>query len=201
MKTKRDNEKAKERNDKLSHNILSTKSLMLTRVMPQVEPPRYSSSLSFSLPKVPTATPYWINNVKDDFYLPPNGFHLLRGFFPKNIIIPKQSFPTWSVYKTSFSELPTFQDAKSSLPISSCVLLSNCNLTLSYAGVLNSWSNFLQLGGHDVIQKYIKMTKDATLEGSSQQVNKDLVNRRNGQSPKHLKFFLLVFSKDEVQAN
>ena len=44
------------------------------------------------------------------------------------------------------------------------------------------------------------MTKDATLEGSSQQTNKDLINRRNGQSPKHLKFFLLVFSKDEVQA-
>jgi len=64
---------------------------MLTRVMPQVEPPRYSSSLSFSLPKVPTATPYWIKNVKDDFYIPPNSFHLLRGFFPKNIIIPKQS--------------------------------------------------------------------------------------------------------------
>jgi len=47
MKTKRDNEKAKKRNDKPSHNTLSTKSLMLTRAMPQVEPPRYSSSLSF----------------------------------------------------------------------------------------------------------------------------------------------------------
>jgi len=50
-------------------------------------------------------------------------------------------------------------------------------------------------------QKYMKMTKDAILEGSSQQENKDLINKRNGQSPKHLKFFLLVFSKDEVQAN
>ena len=46
----------------------------------------------------------------------------------------------------------------------------------------------------DVIQKYIKMTKDATLERSSQQENKDLINRRNEQSPKHLKFLLLVFS-------
>ena len=174
---------------------------MLTRAMTQVEPPRYFSSLSFSLPKVPTATPYWIKNVKDVFYIPPNGFHLLRGvFFPKNLIISKQSFPTWSVYRTSFSELPTFQNAKSSLPISSYVLLSNCNLTLSYAGVLNSWSNFLQLEGHDVNQKYMKMTKDAILEGSSQQINKDFINRRNGQSPKHLKFFLLVFSKDETQA-
>jgi len=42
MKTKRENEKAKEGNDKSSHTTLSTKSLMLTRVMPQLEPPRYS---------------------------------------------------------------------------------------------------------------------------------------------------------------
>jgi len=44
------------------------------------------------------------------------------------------------------------------------------------------------------------MTKDAKLERSSQQANKNFINRRNGQSPKHLKFFLLVFSKDEAQA-
>jgi len=29
---------------------------------------------------------------------------------------------------------------------------------------------------------------------------KDVVNRKNGQGPNHLKFFLLVFSKDEAQA-
>jgi len=29
---------------------------------------------------------------------------------------------------------------------------------------------------------------------------KDAINRRNGQGPKHLKFFLLVFAKDEAQA-
>ena len=51
MKTKRDNEKAKERNDKSSHNTLSTKSLMFTRVMPQLETPRYSSSLFFHYPR------------------------------------------------------------------------------------------------------------------------------------------------------
>jgi len=28
----------------------------------------------------------------------------------------------------------------------------------------------------------------------------DVINRRNGQDPKHLKFFLLVFAKDEAQA-
>jgi len=52
----------------------------------------------------------------------------------------------------------------------------------------------------DVTQKHMKMTKDAKLEGSSQLANKDFINRRNGQGPKHLKFFLLVFSKDEAQA-
>jgi len=53
---------------------------------------------------------------------------------------------------------------------------------------------------NDENRKYMKMTKNATLEGSSQQANKDITNRRNGQGPKHLKFFLLVFSKDEAQA-
>ena len=45
----------------------------------------------------------------------------------------------------------------------------------------------------DVNKKYMKITKDAILEGSSQQANKDVINRRNGQGPQHLKFFLLVF--------
>jgi len=47
----------------------------------------------------------------------------------------------------------------------------------------------------DVIQKYMMMTKDAILEGSSQQANKDVITRRNGQGREHLKLFLLVFSK------
>ena len=37
------------------------------------------------------------------------------------------------------------------------------------------------------------MTKDAILEGSSQQANKEAINRKNGQGPQYLKFFLLVF--------
>jgi len=60
MKTKRENEKAKEVSTKPSHTTLSTKSVMLTRAMPQVEPHRYSSSLSFSLPKVPISTPFFL---------------------------------------------------------------------------------------------------------------------------------------------
>jgi len=134
--------------------------------------PRCFPSLSFSLPKFPTYTPYWIKNVKDDFFIP--------YIFP-NKIISKQYFPTWSVYRTCFYELPKFQSDKSCLPISSSILLSNCKLTLFYAGVLNSWTNSLQLGECD-------------------ENKKDFINRRNGQGPKHLKFFLLVFAKDETQA-
>jgi len=52
---------------------------------------------------------------------------------------------------------------------------------LFYAGALNSWTNSLQLGEYD-------------------ENKKDVVNRKNGQGPNHLKFFLLVFSKDEAQA-
>jgi len=146
MKNKRETEKEKERNDKPSLNTLSTQSILLTRAMPQLVPPRCSSSLSFSLLKAPTFTPSWLKNVRGDFYIPLNGFYLLRGLFPKNIIIPKQFFPTWSVYRTSFSELPTFKYAKSSLPLFSSTILFDSKLTLLYAGVLNSWSNSLQLG-------------------------------------------------------
>ena len=57
------------------------------RAMPHMEPPRSSSSLSFSLPKVPISTPTWLKNVRDDFFVPPNGFPHLRGLFPKQIPI------------------------------------------------------------------------------------------------------------------
>ena len=42
-------------------------------------------------------------------------------------------------------------------------------------------------------KKYVKMIKDVILEGSSQQANKEAINRRKVQGPQHLKFFLLVF--------
>jgi len=85
MKTKRENDKEKEVSTKPSHTILPTKSNMFTHVMPQKEPPRSSFSLSFSLPKVPISTPTWLKNVRDEFFLPPNAFHHLRGLFPKHI--------------------------------------------------------------------------------------------------------------------
>ena len=74
MKTKRENKKEKEVSNKPSHTTLSTKSVMLTRAMPQMEPPRSSSSYSFSLTMVPISTPTWLKNVRDDFFIPPNGF-------------------------------------------------------------------------------------------------------------------------------
>ena len=142
--------------------------------------PRCFPFLSFSLPKVLTSPPSWLRNVRDDFFIPPNGCHHLRGLFPKHIIIPKQIFPTWSIYRTSFSEIPLFTTTKSCLPFSSSFNCKN-KLTLLYAGIQNSWTNSLQLEEYDENQK-------------------DVVNRKNGQGPNHLKFFLLVFSKDEAQA-
>jgi len=173
MKTKRENEKAKEVSHKPSHHTLSTKSIMLTRAIPQVKPQRYSSSLSFSLPKVPISTPTWLKNVRNDFFIPPNGFHHLRGLFPKNIIVPKQFFPTWAVYRTSFSELPLFTNSKSYLPFSYSTVNFDSKLTLLYAGIQNSWTNSLQLREHD-----------------RDQVREDW---GRGHPPKHLKLFLLVF--------
>ena len=169
MKTKRENEKAKEVITKPSHTTLSTKSIMLTRAMPQVEPPRYASFLSFSLPKVLISTPTWLKNVRDDFFIPPNGFHHLRGHFPKNIIIPKQFFPTWSVYRTSFSELPLLTNSKSCLPFSYSTINCKSKMTLLYAGIQNSWSNSLQLGEHD-----------------RDQIREDFTNGGRGHPPKHL---------------
>jgi len=92
MKAKRENEKEKERNGKPSHKVSSTKSIMLTRAMLQLAPPRCPSSLSFSFPKVSTYTPSLLKNVRNAFQTPPKGFHLLRGFSSQGFVIPKQSF-------------------------------------------------------------------------------------------------------------
>jgi len=39
-----------------------------------------------------------------------------------------------------------------------------------------------------------------TASRQSDENQKDAINRRNGQGPNHLKYFLLFFAKDEVQA-
>jgi len=45
------------------------------------------------------------------------------------------------------------------------------------------------------------MTKDAHYERSSQHSSEDLTRGRNGQRPKHLKFFLLVFLRIKQVVN
>ena len=142
-----------------------------------LSPPRCFPSLSFSLPKVPISPPSWLKNVRDNLFIPPNGCHHLRGLFPKHHIIPKQIFPTWSIYRTSFSEIPLFTNAKSCLHFSSTF---NCKtkLTLLYAGIQNSWTNSLQLEEYD-----------------ENQIKEAFINGGRGHPPSHLKFFLLVFSK------
>ena len=145
-------------------------------------PPRFFPSLSFSLPKVPISTPPWLKYVRDDFFIPPNGFHHLRGLFPKNIIIPKQIFPTWSIYRTSFSAIPLVPSAKSCIPFS-YTFDCKSKLTLLYAGIQNSWANSLQLGEYD-----------------ENQLKVAFYNEEQDHSPSHLKFFLLIFAKDKAQA-
>jgi len=147
-------------------------------------PPRCFPSFSFSLPKVLTSPPSWLKNVRNDFFIPPNGFHHLRELFPKNIIIPKQFFSTWSIYRTSFYEIPLLTNSKSCLPFSYSTVKFDSKLTLLYAGIQNSWTNSVQLGEHD-----------------GDQVREDFTNGGRGHPPKHLKFFLLVFLKIKEELN
>ena len=161
MKTERINEKEKERKDKPSHTISSstTKSIMLTRAMLQLTPPRCPSSLSFSLQKVSTYTPSLLKNVRNDFTTPSKDFHLLRGFSSKIFVIPKQSFQTWSVYRVPSFELPKFKEHKSSSHPTHCTILYVSQLTVLSARVLNSRSNSLKPGGHETNQDKKKMTE------------------------------------------
>ena len=56
------------------------------------------------------------------------------------------------------------------------------------------WWKDMRRATSDTTQTHKKMmTKDANYEESSQQSREDLISRRNGQGPEHLKFFLLVF--------
>ena len=188
MKSKRENEKEQERNNAPSHQVpsLTIKSIMLTRAKLQISPPMCHSFLSFLFPKVSPYTPSWLTNVRNDF-------HLLRGLLSKSIVLPKQSFPTWSVYRTSFFELSTLKETKSSLSLSSSTLLYAHKLTLLYTGVLNSWSKSLQPGGHDANQAHKEMTKDVKVHKEKSSPSRDLTRKRIGQGPEHLKFFLLIF--------
>jgi len=61
------------------------------------------------------------------------------------------------------------------------------------AGVLNFWSNSLQLGGHDANQGNKEMPKAANLHREKSSQSRELTIGRIGQRRKHLKFFLPVF--------
>jgi len=119
---------------------------MLTRAMLQITPPRCPSSLSFSLPN----KNYLISLTKklwDEHQTPLKGSHLLRGFLSPSLFIPKYSFPTWLVKRAHTFELPKLKEHKFvSHPTPYTILYKQ---TMLSAGVLNSRSNSLKLGGHD----------------------------------------------------
>jgi len=207
MKNKRENEKEKERKDKLSHNISSstTKPIMLTRAMLPTAPPSCPSSLSFSLPNKSIYLTSWTNKFWDEHQTPPKGSHLLRGFLSPRSSIPKSSFPTWLVRSAYPFELSKLKERKFVSHPTPCTILCVNKLTMLSVGVLNLRSNSLKPWGHDANQTNKEMTKDAHYEKSSQQssedLTKDLANLtrgRNGHKPDHLMFFLLVFLKNKT---
>jgi len=159
-------------------------------------PSRCFPSLSFSLPKNSKYFIFLLKKFRDAIPNPPKGSHLLRGFFTK-YFIPKYSFQTCLIARIPIYHFPNIKNHKfdSPLPYPSHVN----KLVVFCEGLLNSWTNFFALGELDANphrpqkQVHKKMIKDDNFEGSSQQSNEDLINRRNGQGPEHLKFFLLVF--------
>jgi len=159
-------------------------------------PPRCFPSLSFSFPKNSKYLIFLLKKFRDATPNPPKGSHLLRSFFTKHFI-PKYSFQTCFVPRIPTYHLPNINKHKLASPLTYPTHVNK--LTVFCAGLLNSWTNSFAPGEHDVnpqrLQKQVqkKMTKDANHEGSSQQGKENLISRRNGQGPEHLKFFLLVF--------
>jgi len=149
MKNKRENEKDKERKDKLGHNIstYTAKTIMLTRAGLQTAPPRCSSSLSFSLPNKYKYLTSWTKKLWDETQIPPKGSHLLRGFSSTSSFVPKYSFQTWLVSRNSPFELPKLTEHKFISHIIPNNILYVNKLNILFAGFLNSRSKSLQLGG------------------------------------------------------
>jgi len=185
---------------------------MLTRAMLHTAPTMCPSSLSFSLPNKTNYLISWTKKYWDEHQTPLKGFHLLREFISPSPFIPKYSFPKWLVCKDSSFELPKLKEHKFvSLP-TPCTFLYVNKLTMLSAGVLNSRSNSLKLGGHDTIQASKEMTKDSNYHShyekssqlSSEDPTKDLADltrRRNWQILEHQIFFLLVFLRIKQVVN
>jgi len=174
-KSKRENEREKEGQD-------------ITGLIPS--PPKCFPSLSFSFPKHSKYFTFLFKKFRDGIPNPPKGSHLLKGFLTK-YFIPQSSFQACLVARIQPYHLPKLKNNKFASPIHSPTNVRK--LTLLFAGIINSWTNSFVPGEHDENKKYMKMTKNAIFEGSSQQAFKDAINRRNDHGPQHLKFFLLVF--------
>jgi len=137
------------------------KGLILLHLPKRTAPSRYTSSFSFSLPKVSTYLPSFLKNVRDHFQAPPKGFHLLKGFSSQRFVIPQYSFQTCFVYRNPSYALPTLKEHKLCSHPNPCTILNVNKLTMLSTRVLNSRSNSLELGGQDTTQVATKMTKKA----------------------------------------
>jgi len=164
-KIQSDNEREKEGQDKMGL-ILSFQ--------------RCFSSFSFSFPKNSKYLTSLLRKFRDDLNIPPKNVPLLRRFSQTNHLFPKHSLQSWHVSRISPYELPKLHAHKFVAHPNLRNIFSVYKLTMLFAGILNSRSNSLQLGGYDENQKYMKMTKDVVLEGSSQQAKKNFITRRNG---------------------
>ena len=123
IKTKRENEKTEE----------SKKGLILLDLPKIIAPSWYTSSFSFSFPRVYTYLLSFLKNFRDDFQTPPKGFHLLRGFSSQGFVIPKHSFKTWYVNRIPSYALPTLKEHKLSSHPNPCTILYVNKLTMLYA--------------------------------------------------------------------
>jgi len=77
--------------------------------------PRCFHSLSFSLLKHSKYLTFFLKMFRDALPTPPQGSHLLRGFFTKHFI-PKYSSQTCHVTRILTYHLPAFNEYKLSLP-------------------------------------------------------------------------------------
>jgi len=113
LKTKRENEKGEESKIKTGFIVSSpaVKTIMLTRIK-LIPPPRYTSSLYFSLPNHSKYLTYLIKKYRDDIKKLSKGSHLLRGFSQTNHFLPKHSLQTWHVSRTHPCELPKLHEHK-----------------------------------------------------------------------------------------
>ena len=126
----------------------AVKTIMLTRTKLNV-PPRYTSSLSFSLPNHSKYLTSLIKKFRDDIKKPPKGSHLLKGFSQTNNFLPKHPVQTWHVSKTHPCELPKLHEHKfdSLLAARNFSIYPVNKLTMLFTEVLNSSSNCFQRGG------------------------------------------------------